>query len=99
LGVHESSNVLVRRPRERRNPRHQTRRVATVSFGADKPPVPCVILDISDGGARLAVEHPLADLPEHFTLNLFKDGSVSRGCEVVWTDTKFVGVRFTSLLT
>ena len=60
--------------------------------------MPCVIWDISDGGARLAVGHSLTDLPRHFTLNLFKDGSVRRDCEVVWTDTKFVGVKFTSLV-
>jgi hypothetical protein len=42
--------------------------------------VPCVIWDISGGGARLAVGHSLADLPHD--------------CEVVWTDARFVGVKF-----
>jgi hypothetical protein len=96
--VRGGSKVLVRRQEDRTSVRRPTRRAATVSFGTDKPSVPCVIWDISDGGARLAVGHPLADLPRRFTLNLFKDGSVRRDCEVVWTDTKFVGVRFTSLV-
>ena len=46
----------------------------------------------------MEVSRGLADLPRHFTLNLFKDGSVRRDCEVVWTDSKFVGVKFTSLI-
>ena len=99
LAVVEAIKVLTRGPEERKSLRRPTRRAATVSFGAEKPPVPCVIWDISDGGARLAVGYALADLPRRFTLNLFKDGSVKRDCEVVWTDTKFVGVRFTSLVT
>ena len=87
-----------RRREDRKSPRRYTRRAATVSLGADKPAVPCVIWDISDGGARLAIGHPMADLPRQFTLNLFKDGSVTRDCEVVWSDARYVGVKFTSFL-
>jgi PilZ domain len=54
-----------------------------------------VIWDISEGGARLAVALPLADLPNHFILVLRKDRSVQKHCEVVWTDKRFVGVKFT----
>jgi hypothetical protein len=43
----------------------------------------------------LAVSVPMADLPQQFTLNIFADGSVQRNCEVVWTDERFVGVKFT----
>jgi hypothetical protein len=90
--------VLSRRLEDRRNRRRYTRRAATVSFGAESSSVPCVIWDISEGGARLAIGHPLADLPRRFTLNLFGDGSVRRDCEVVWTDARYVGVKFTNLL-
>jgi hypothetical protein len=83
---------------KRQSSRLPARRAATVSFGAETLPVTCVIWDISEGGARLAIAHPLANLPHRFTLNLFKDGSVRRDCEVVWTDARFVGVRFTSLV-
>jgi PilZ domain len=87
--------MLARHREDRRSVRRFTRRGATVSFSADKPSVDCVIWDISDGGARLAVALPLADLPRHFILNLFRDESVQRHCEVVWMDKRFVGVRFT----
>jgi hypothetical protein len=90
--------MLSRSHEQRRTPRRFGRRAATVSFGAELPPVPCVIWDISEGGARLSVAHQMADLPRRFTLILFKDGSVRRDCEVVWTDTRFVGVKFTSLM-
>jgi hypothetical protein len=79
------------------SPRRFTRRAATVSLGAEKSPVNCVIWDISEGGARLTVAHPLADLPHQFTLNLnfFKNGSAQRNCEIIWIDKRFVGVKFT----
>ena len=80
---------------ERKTVRRFTRRAATLTFGDRKPSVDCVIWDISEGGARLAVGLPLSDLPHNFTLNLFKDESVQRKCEVVWMDKRFVGVKFT----
>jgi hypothetical protein len=79
----------------RKSVRRFTRRVTTVNVGAGKPSVTCVIWDMSEGGARLAIALPMADLPHHFTLVLRKDGNVQRGCEVVWTDRRFVGVKFT----
>jgi hypothetical protein len=87
--------MLTRNREERKSVRRFTRRAATVSFGAERAAVECVIWDISEGGARLAVALPMADLPPRFTLNLFRDGAVQRVCEVVWMDKRFVGVRFT----
>jgi hypothetical protein len=94
----ERPNSGRRTAEQRTTLRRHTRRAATVILATEKPPVSCVVWDISEGGARLAVAHPLATLPRHFTLNLFKDGSVRRDCEVVWTDARFVGVKFTNLL-
>jgi hypothetical protein len=90
--------LLARSRESRKNVRRFTRRAATVVFGDQMPSVECVIWDISEGGARLAVALPLADLPHHFTLNLFKDENVQRNCEVVWMDRRFVGVKFTGHL-
>jgi hypothetical protein len=86
--------MLARSGEQRKSLRRFTRRAGVVSFRAGKPSVPCVIWDVSEGGARLAVAHPLAELPHHFTLHLFKDGSVQRYCEVIWMDRRFVGVKF-----
>lgn len=86
---------MLLQPREKRKTqRRPMRRAAEVILGECEPPVRCVIWDISDGGARLAVAHPLETLPRTFTLALFKDRSVQRNCEVVWIDSRYVGVRF-----
>lgn len=70
------------------------RRAALVSFARVGEPVRCVIWDMSDSGARLAIACPTADVPHKFQLVLTSDGSVRRDCEVVWTNTQFVGVKF-----
>ena len=70
------------------------RRAIEVIFGAHTPPVRCVIWDMLDGGARLAVAHPLANLPRTFTLVLFKGARVYQNFEVVRTDARYVGVKF-----
>jgi PilZ domain len=86
--------MLSRRRDNRKAVRLPVRRAAEVFFGRREPPVRCVIWDISDGGARLAVAHPILTLPPIFTLSLRRDGSEQRKCEVVWTDARYVGVRF-----
>jgi hypothetical protein len=65
-----------------------------VLVGADRPLVPCVICDISEGGARLSMEAPVSDLPPSFILVLDMQALVHRKCRVVWTAGQFVGVRF-----
>jgi hypothetical protein len=86
--------MLARYREDRKSVRRFTRRGATVSV-SPKSTVACVIWDISDGGARLAIALPMTDLPRYFILNLFRDGSVQRHCELVWMDKRFVGVKFT----
>ena len=86
--------MLLRSLDKRKSVRLATRRTAEVQFGTDEPHVRCVVWDICDGGARLAIAHPLMNLPSRFKLSLCKDGSDQHNCEVVWTDTRFVGVKF-----
>jgi hypothetical protein len=54
--------------------------------------VPCVLWDVSDGGARLAAARH-HELPSTFTLVLAKLGE-ERRCQIIWRDQKFVGVKF-----
>ena len=75
--------VLSRRLEDRKSPRRHTRRAATVSLGPGRMSVPCIIWDISDGGARLAIGHSLANLPRHFTLNFSEtaaSGAIAKLC-------------------
>jgi hypothetical protein len=83
-------------PESRKSPRRWTRRTADLILRADEPPIPCVIIDLSNSGARLTVSRTLASITRNFTLLLYKDGSVQRDCEVVWTDKRYVGVKFVS---
>ena len=71
------------------------RRDAQLIFEGHKQAICCVIHDISNDGARLSFTAPLAVLPRTCTLVLFKD-SVQRDCELVWSDRRFVGVKFIS---
>ena len=52
----------------------------------------CVVLDLSDGGARLQVDP--APLPEKFTLLLSRNGTVRRACHLVWQKDQEIGVQF-----
>jgi hypothetical protein len=83
---------MLQRQEQRKGVRYPRRRAAEVIFGENEPPISCVIWDISDSGARLAVARPRAELPRTFTLVLLK--GVQRNCQVVWTHTRFVGVKF-----
>jgi hypothetical protein len=53
-------------------------------------------LDMSEGGARLALGSAFENSPHKFTLILFKDASVQRDCELLWTDRRCVAVKFLS---
>lgn len=53
----------------------------------------CVLSDISDTGARIAVE-TADELPDRFVLLLSGNGSPRRKCRVVWRQPTQVGVNF-----
>jgi hypothetical protein len=80
----------------RKTQRCLMRRAAEVMLPGQEHPVPCIIVDASSGGARLAIAHPLAEIPRTFTLMLYRDRSALRECELVWMDRRNVGVKFIS---
>jgi len=88
--------MLARNREYRKHRRQPLRRAAAIVLQAASTPVRCVIWDMSDGSARLAIAYPTAKLPRAFSLLLTKDAGVQRTCEIVWTDNRFVGVRFIS---
>jgi hypothetical protein len=87
--------MLARSRDSRKSARRWMRRHAQLLFEGRDQLIGCVVHDISNGGARLSFTVPLADLPRTFTLVLFKD-SVQRDCELVWSDRRFVGIKFIS---
>jgi c-di-GMP-binding flagellar brake protein YcgR len=84
-------DMLSRITNLRREPRRLVRYSAWLRIDQDSPLVRCVLWDISDGGARIAVADPKA-LPERFTLMLTQQ--MHRQCQVRWRDERFVGVKF-----
>ena len=88
--------MVSRHLEKRRSHRRYTRRDAEVIVTGRAQPVDCVLHDISDTGARLSFSVPPNRLPRTFTLLFFKDSSLKRDCEVMWTAGSFAGVRFIS---
>ncbi len=87
------TNEIERRQGNRRSePRRRVARSATISAHDAPSPVPCVVLDISNGGARLDVHH-LASIPQRFRLVIDLEGT-ERTCQVVWRRENSVGVKF-----
>jgi hypothetical protein len=62
-----------------------------------RPSVPCIMRDVSEGGALLQVEHPQW-LPSRFRLRFEADGTEA-DCEVVRRTEDAVGVRFLAPVT
>jgi hypothetical protein len=90
-----SRNALARKAtREaRRSRRVPKRHAAWISLNSTSTPIPCVLWDLSDGGARLAAPRSNV-LPPMFNLILTKDGKSQRLCRVVWRSQAQVGVQF-----
>jgi hypothetical protein len=64
---------------------------AWVDGGGSK--IVCVIWNISEGGAKIAIADP-AELPEEFTLLLSEHEPGGSRCRIVWRSAGEVGVKF-----
>ena len=86
---------MLARLENRKNMRYPMRRRAEVILAPDEQPIRCILHDMSNSGARLYFSDQIERVPGTFTLVLVRD-SAHRECEVVWTDGRFVGVKFIS---
>jgi hypothetical protein len=55
--------------------------------------IPCVMLDLSDAGAKLKVEAE-TQLPSTFILVMSRDGRLNRKCRAAWRKKDVLGVQF-----
>ena len=53
----------------------------------------CIIMDVSETGARVATDSP-DQLPDAFILCLTNAGGLRRHCRVIWRSEHEAGVRF-----
>jgi PilZ domain len=75
----------------RRFPRHRVMGVGKISVSETEPSMDCIVIDWSEGGARLRLVEP-EKCPDAFTL-FTKDGKTTE-CRVVWRQEANVGVEF-----
>lgn len=76
----------------RRNPRAKLVREAVIHYRC-KLIAKCTVLDISESGAKIFVDQSIT-LPLEFTLQMSKNGAVSRQCQLIWRTHDQIGVRF-----
>jgi len=81
------------RREHRKSKRVQRRQAAWVVLDGGCTQLPCVLWDISDGGARIAAARASA-LPDTFGLFLSKDGKSRRFCRVAWRRGGYLGIEF-----
>ena len=77
----------------RLRPRRNVHTAAWIGFDGETRLQRCTLVDISEDGARLAIEEA-EDLPDQFNLVLSRFGRPSHQCSVVWKVTDQVGVKF-----
>jgi hypothetical protein len=83
--------ILSQFDEKRQSRRSHVRIAASIRVEEDGPGFPCIVLDISNVGAKLEAGRPQL-LPEQFSL-VFST-SVQRRCQIMWRGEKFVGVKF-----
>jgi hypothetical protein len=77
----------------RRHPRREVHLPAKLNFGRNLLQRPCIVRDISEGGARLYVGL-LIGLPDRFALLMSRGGIMKRDCHLVWCSEFEAGIRF-----
>jgi len=58
-----------------------------------QPPHKCMLLNVSQGGAKIAIDEQL-EPPTQFTLLLTARSQSTRSCRVVWRNGANMGVEF-----
>jgi hypothetical protein len=81
--------------REQRRQLHK--RLAWISADNGATEHECHVLDLSSGGARIAMDDAM-DVRDRFELTLVRGHHKREQCEVVWRRGKTYGVKFLTLL-
>ena len=97
MGIFERSFLarVLGRVERRKSPRHPVIKTAWMRTRHDPLPSVCVLWDVSEGGARLAVARPEA-VPDDLTIALDRNDTVGTACRVVWRSREQIGLEFTA---
>jgi hypothetical protein len=85
------SSIQPQRREQRLSLRRNTAIFAAVVFNGGRTRIPCIIRNLSDGGAKLEVSR-VRDIPQ--TFDLLREGERPRACRVVWRALKEIGIAF-----
>jgi hypothetical protein len=86
-------NLFRSRLERRKHPRHAIIETAWMRMDREPYPFVCVIWDVSEGGARVAVAN-LDAVPNEFTLLLERDATCGTRCRVAWRTDEHIGLEF-----
>jgi hypothetical protein len=77
----------------RRHKRQAVEYTAWIMLEPGQPPYRCILLDVSEGGAKIRIDEQLTP-PGEFTLLLSARGKSRRMCRVIWRNGSALGVEF-----
>lgn len=84
---------------QRKSKRHRVQCPAMIDLGRnlgdDARLRSCTVCDVSEDGARIAVESP-ETVPMEFWLIESHDGTIRRRCRVIWRSAEQIGVCYLS---
>jgi len=81
------------RGERRTDRRHALHYTVYIDAGDANAPRPCLLLEASSRGARLAIGDTTT-LPDRFRLLLVRNGTSYRECRVAWRSASQVGVAY-----
>jgi hypothetical protein len=78
---------------QRRSIREPVNFPAWISRSPGGSPIPCIILDVSEHGARIEISQ-MIEVPESFYLILARTGSRKRLCRIAWRTDDQIGICY-----
>jgi hypothetical protein len=87
---------MIPRTEQRQSERNSANTAAVIRLENGDRTIPCLVSNLSEGGAKLVVGEP-EQLPSEFILFLRPNSPVGRRCKVIWRIGDKIGVRFDSV--
>ena len=91
--IYQATAVLLLEKDKRRASRKPLRHFAWIATPEHGVLQKCLISDVSETGARIAVQST-ESLPDQFTLLLTRNAKTRRTCRVIWRNGTRLGVQF-----